>query len=190
MNKNTIMLAKKIENQTFSIKYFFVYSEDKTIFLVYLHPDKPNELVVWNYTAKKQWQPVHNAKEYDGFKKADKTISGYKKESDFITFGKALVKNNNFVDKIANKKLQIKFYFWISKSSVFLFYPKDIKNINIWHLTSDKKWMPIYNTKAYDGFSSAGNIFLDTVFNKKESTLKITHLTPNANICFDIGFCK
>jgi hypothetical protein len=190
MNKDTITLAKKIENKTFSIKYFFVYSEDKNIFLVYLYPDKPNEFIVWNYTTAKKWQPVHNAKAYDGYKKADKTISGYKKEADFITFGKALTKDNNFVNKIANKKLQIKFYFWTSKTSVFLFYPKGDNNINIWHLTSNKKWMPIHNTKAYDGFSSAGNIFLDVIFNKKESTLQISHLSPTANICFDIGFCK
>jgi cyclophilin family peptidyl-prolyl cis-trans isomerase len=74
---------------------------------------------------------------------------------------------------VANKNYDSKYHFFYSKelkSNLLAFQKKD-STIALYQYMSDRKWKPISNAKAYDGFPKAENIFPNMKYDKKRGVI-------------------
>jgi len=176
-------------NKTFKMQYYFIKSESNKYFLLSIK--NKNDFYMWRFTTDKKWEPVHNAGAYDGFDKADKTLSSATYSEKYVTIGSEIAtKETKYIQELADKKFKVLFYFWTSGSNAFLIEAKDENTISLWNLTSEKKWMPLHNAGAYDGFAKAGKTILDISFDFTSTNLTIGAADPITNICIDTGFCQ
>ena len=68
--------------------------------------------------------------------------------------------SSEYYSDLANTKNKIGWYFWTTPSGkAYLANGRDSGDIAIWNFTDEKKWKPIHNANAFDGYSSAGKIF-------------------------------
>ena len=85
---------------------------------------------------------------------------------------------------VANKNYDSKYHFFYSKElkSNLLALEKKDSTIALYQYMSDRKWKPISNAKAYDGFPKADNIFPDMKYNKSTGTITVGKIvkTPSS----------
>jgi phosphatidylethanolamine-binding protein (PEBP) family uncharacterized protein len=167
-----IMLDQLI-NKTHAIQWYMFQVKTNNVTRTYLannrNSTQPNGIRVWNFTSNKKWKPIHNAKAFDGFNKAGLNFKNISISVDGkqITFGaKNITKNiplDSFLDELANKTLDILWYYWKTESGYpFLAFNRDTSaGISIYQHVADGKWKPIHNAKAFDGYPKAQSIFTD-----------------------------
>ncbi len=172
----TMELASNISTLDINMQYYF-FVEDKKAFLIRERNNKTYSL--WYYTSDRKWQPIHNASAFDGFGEAMANLSNIlvNKTSEQITFGNI---NNNNIDNnikdllsnVANKTVKIGWYFWANQRA-FLIKRNPNNEISIWHYASGRKWQPVHNASAFDGFPKAGKTFDNVVFIPSSNTLSL-----------------
>jgi hypothetical protein len=65
---------------------------------------------------------------------------------------------SNLISNIKEKTIKMQYYFIKSgKNNFFLINIKTDNTFNIWNFTKNKKWKPVHNAKANDGFAKAEN---------------------------------
>jgi len=157
-------LLKVIANSKMNMSYYF-WVKDSTAFLSRQTSD--SGFSVWHYTSDKKWQPLHNANAHDGFSEANVVFNKIElnKKTETISFGISNEEDAESVKELnkilASSSFKIGWYFWIKDDNAFLL-SRDGDNVRIWFYTTDRKWQPIHNAGAYDGFPKAGkNINVD-----------------------------
>ncbi len=175
-------LVEKISNSTPTMQYLFWVAKDSSSKNVpYLTQSKEGGgFAVWHFTLDKKWQPIHSANAFDGFPKAENVFDDISldKIKEAITFGAI---TNNPTDDTANQKavlleskdFNIGWYFWVNTGDAFLFSESKSKGISIWYFTPDKKWQPIHNAGAFDGFDKADNTLENVSFEASSGVLTI-----------------
>lgn len=151
-------LAKTIADKKFSLTYFYWFDKEDKVY--YLSKEKADQTYsVWSFTEDRKWKPHHNAGRFDGFPEAGSTL-----ESAFRQEGVMQIKKEQCRDDNSNQNTcketsyPISHYFWLDNTGLaFLLKNNDNDNdISIWRFTQDKKWQPVHNAKAFDGFPKAG----------------------------------
>jgi hypothetical protein len=167
-------LANVIASSEINMQYYF-FSIEKKAFLIKEKKDKTYAL--WYYTKKRKWQPVHNAAAFDGFPKATINLDDISvdKASEKVTFGSIVNDDVSGYTKdllkiTENKTVKIGWYFWVDKKA-FLIKKKTNGEISVWHYTNDRKWQPVHNAAAFDGFPKAGKTLDNISFNPSSNTL-------------------
>ncbi len=166
------------------MQYFF-WVKDNNAYLASTKKDDVS-LRVWYYTQSRKWQPIHNAGAFDGFSEAVKSFRdvAQNKNEETITFssiidgslrGTALEK----AKLIENTTINIGWYFWVQNGNAFLFKKINDNEIKIWYYTiPDKKWQPIHNAGAFDGYKKAPKTLESTSFNPLQGTLSTGNAIP------------
>ena len=167
-------LANIISSSNINMQYYF-FATNKKAFLVKEKKDKTYAL--WYYTSKRKWKPLHNASAFDGFQKATINLDGISvnKVNEKIIFGNI---NNSSINNeikellqnLENKTIKIGWYFWVDKKA-FLIKKKTNNDISVWHYTNDRKWQPVHNASAFDGFPKAVNTLDAVSFSPSSNTL-------------------
>lgn len=80
---------------------------------------------------------------------------------------------------LANKDYNAKYHFFPSEelNSNFLAVEKKDSTIALYQYTNDRKWKPISNAQAYDGFPKASNLFPDIKYNRATGTIEIGEMS-------------
>ena len=185
-DKEISKLLQNIANQEIPMQYYFWLSEKKNYFLVYITTN--SNFSIWQFTGEKQWLPVHNAGAYDGFPQADSYLSSISYKDRKIILG-AKTKEGTFIDELANKSFEVLYYFWKTEGTSYLMKPRDAGKMSVWHFTSEKKWLPIHNADAYDGFEGAGVTLHDLSFDFESVILSVGDVDPLTKICLEHDFC-
>lgn len=175
-------LVNKIANTTPTMGYVFWIAKDSNAQnKAYLSSQKQdNSRSVWFFTTQKKWQPIHNAGAFDGFPKADKVFQSVTldKANEKITFSN--IENNPADDLtsekaklLESKEFSIGWYFWVNSGDAFLFSKNASNEFSIWYFTTEKKWQPIHNAGAFDGFDKAEITLEDISFQASTGVLTI-----------------
>ncbi len=146
-----------LKNSTQNIGWYFWMTKSGK---AYLASGRDSEIAVWYLTSERKWQPIHNAGAFDGYSEASKSFGSVTISNDGrkIYFGTAL-NNNEFTNDLKDSNYDIGWYFWMSNSGkAYLASGRD-SEIAVWYLTNDRKWQPIHNAGAFDGYSSVGKVF-------------------------------
>lgn len=176
-------LASLISSSNINMQYYF-FAIDNNAFLVKEKSDKTYAL--WYYTLDRKWQPLHNASAFDGFEKATINLDriSVNKSSEQVIFGSMLNSNisdtvKKLLQSVENKTATIGWYFWVDDKA-FLIRKKSGNEISVWHYTNDRKWQPVHNANAFDGFPKAEKTLENVTFNAVSHTLS-TGSVINAN---------
>lgn len=73
-------LAEETNIKTYKVAYYFWLNKSGMAFLSRVN-EKTNTISIWNYTSKRKWMPLHNAKTFDGFSPIGKTFESAKIDS-------------------------------------------------------------------------------------------------------------
>ncbi len=88
---------------------------------------------------------------------------------------------------IANKQYNSQYHFFYSKEldkNLLALERKD-STIALYEYMSDRKWKPISNASAYDGFPAVGNIFPDMKYDKTTSSIVVGKIVPIAKTSYE-----
>lgn len=192
-----LMLAKGMQDKEIPLYYYYWKNDKNEYYLGKKRSD--NQYSIWLYTEERKWKPFHNANAFDGFGKAGKIYESVSFEDGNI---KLKMLNDSDDDNNSNgdentppnpnpapplpfsadtltedndiKTYKVAYYFWIDKDGMsFLSKAIDNDKTSIWNYTLDRKWMPIYNAKAFDGFSPIGKTFESAKIDSSASNIKI-----------------
>ena len=86
-----------------------------------------------------------------------------------------------YAEELKSGNFKVTHYFWKitegegsdQKIYPFLVKTQDISNLSLYYLTADKKWKPLYNAKAFDGFDEVGETIGDISFDPATLELEI-----------------
>ena len=81
---DALSLADKIKNKVHTMQYYFFQVTDQEYFLV---ADNKGNMKVWRFTSDKKWQPIHNAKGFDGFPLAPKILDKVSIKNGVVNIG-------------------------------------------------------------------------------------------------------
>ena len=170
-----IELVNSIASLDINMQYYF-FVENKKAFLVKEKKDK--SLALWYYTNDRKWQPIHNAGAFDGYSEAKVNLSSLlvNKNSEQITLGNITNSNINdniktLLQNVENKTIKIGWYFWVESNKAFLIKKISNGEISIWHYTNDRKWQPIHNAGAFDGYPKVEKTLDSVSFSTSSNTL-------------------
>jgi len=96
-----------------------------------------------------------------------------------LTFSNLYAKTfNELITKIANSTPTMQYLFWVakdenSKNIPYLTRNKNDGSFSVWHFTPDKKWQPIHNAGAFDGFDKAEKTLENVSFEPSTGVLTI-----------------
>lgn len=97
INDEVLSLAKQVENTNSKIGWYFWTTKQGSFLL----KQKNNQISIWHYTIKREWQPIHNASDFDGFPAIEKTLDDIKFNPQTNTLELGDINNNFFdVDKL------------------------------------------------------------------------------------------
>ena len=157
-SKTVDELVDIIASSNINVQYYFWIKNNEA----FLSTQKQDQTyAIWYYTKDRKWRPIHNGGAFDGFTATDKTFSSVvlNKENETIVIGDKINNDNSdinkFLDVLASKTHNIGWYFWITKQDAFLLSKANDNNVRIWYYTSNRKWRPIHNASAFDGFPLA-----------------------------------
>lgn len=161
MNAKTVneLLAKISNSRIDNIQYFYFTKNN----ISYLAKNRgSNNISIWQYTKNRKWKPLHNTDGFDKFKKIGKVFNsikfdGYNETISFTDINDSAIDENikTLTSNIKNSTLKIKWYFWVDNNDYFLFQNTN-NEMKIWNYTLDRKWKPLHNADAFDGFKLAG----------------------------------
>lgn len=177
--KSVDELINVVANNSMKVKYYFWVEESKA-FLASKKND--NSYSVWHFTNDKKWQPIHNTGAFDGFDEAKKSFSNVRLdlENAKITFSSSINNDNKNIEDLVkvleNKTVNIKWYFWLVEKDAFLFSKDGEYDVRIWSFTNNRKWKPIHNASAYDGFDEAKTRLSDINFDHSNGMLSVGHV--------------
>jgi len=190
-SKSVDELLGIISSEKINMQYYF-WTEDGKAFLS--SKGKGSDYSMWHFTNDKKWQPIHNADGFDGFEKAgisfDKVDINLSSKN--IVVGGLIDKNIkssiiDLVKSLENKTMTIKWYFWAIKGQAFLCRDDNDDGVRIWHFTSSRKWQPIHNTGAYDGYPLAIKRLENVKLDYPKGVLKtgnMIHIRNESNIMY------
>jgi len=79
---------------------------------------------------------------------------------------------SRLLGNLANKEISMQYYFWLSEENhYFLAYITANDNFSIWQFTNEKKWLPVHNAGAYDGFPAAISHLSNIEYKDRKVTL-------------------
>lgn len=134
---------------------------------------------LWSYAEGRKWRPLHNSVAFDGFKEQTSHFTSVIYDNGIIRasglsksgYDEDIVKLN---EKIVDKDNKVNFYFWHDEKNIFYLMTEVSENkYSIWHYTDERKWEPLHNAKAFDGFPEAKETLSNIVLDKKSRTLTI-----------------
>lgn len=166
------------------MKYFF-WLQSGDAYLAKIQKDGIS-LGVWYYTKERKWQPIHNSSAFDGFPGASKSFASVTRDKikETITFSSLIdgVITGDTLEKakaLENKTVNISWYFWLQSKDAFLFKKaKNSSDIRIWYYTGQRKWRPIYNASAFDGYKEAKKTLENASFDPVQGTLSTGKSIP------------
>lgn len=168
------------------MKYFFWAQGDER-YLAKIKEDATS-FGVWSYTRERKWQPIHNADAFNGFPLALKSFENITidRGGETITFSSIIDGSISGValEKarvIENKTIKIGWYFWLQDNHAFLLKKISDNEISIWNYTDTKKWRPIHNADAFDGYPIAPNTLSTTTFSPAQGTLSTGVVIPTGS---------
>lgn len=88
---------------------------------------------------------------------------------------------HELVNFISNSTMNVQYYFYIIKNNAFLSKKSPNGGYALWYYTIDRKWQPIHNAGAFDGFSKADSVF-DSVEANEDNTKVTIGSIINTNI--------
>jgi len=189
-SKSTDELIDIIADNSMKIQYYF-WIKDSKAFLAAKNTDATYG--VWYFTSDRKWQPIHNSGAYDGFSAVTKSFSkvDLDLEGGKITFSSLTDNYNKDVESLVkileNKTVQIQYYFWLADKEAFLFTKDGEFDVKIWNFTDSRKWKPIHNAKAFDGYPEAKLRLSNIDFDPSKNSLDVGH-TVSAYDLLNIGF--
>ena len=76
--------------------------------------------------------------------------------------------------EIANKEAKITYYYWANETFDVMYLGKQKENgeFSVWVYTGERKWKPLHNTCAFDGFPMAEKIYESVIFKDGSITIK------------------
>jgi len=182
--KSVNELLSILENSEAQMQYIF-WQDGSAAFLSNIVPagEKPS---IWRLTSERKWQPLYNAGAFDGFPAAGDTFDSVSLDPDTK---QVIVGNVNqqtalpdasvdpMLKLLENKTYAPKHYFWnevVDGENVpFLATTKEDGSNAVWHLTTEgRKWQPLVNADAFDGFPEASDTVSDLKIDIKRGSLK------------------
>ncbi len=88
-------------------------------------------------------------------------IENYTSEIESTSSATSNTNNSEFITDLKGKSHNIGWYFWMSDSGkAYLASGRDTSTgMAVWNLTSDRKWRPVHNAPAFDGYPKADGVF-------------------------------
>ena len=85
---------------------------------------------------------------------------------------------------IANKNFNSKYHFFYSQElgTSLLALEKEDSTIALYQYMDDRKWKPISNARAYDGYPEAGNIFPNMRYDKTTGTISVGAMSASSSL--------
>ena len=171
LNLRADIVTDQLTNKTYKIGWYMFQATTNGITRTYLANNRDSKEVngirVWNFTNKRKWRPISNAKAFDGFVGTSKNFKSISISDDarHITFGPKNISKNIpldiYLSDLANRTFEIKWYYWITAHGFpFLLFNRDsVSGISIYQHTAQGKWKPVHNAIAFDGYPKAKSIF-------------------------------
>jgi subtilisin family serine protease len=147
-------ILNRLKNNTFNIGWYFWADREKAYLMS--NPKNPS---IWEFTNDRAWRPMHNASDFDGYNGKEKIFNNISISSDLkkIYFGSS---NDN--NQLSNRSFDIGWYFFATDFGTFIAAGRD-SNMAIWEFTNDRKWRPIHNASAIDGYYHNAKSFFSSV---------------------------
>jgi hypothetical protein len=162
----------ELSNNTHSIHWHFWQTPSGKAYLASdVHNVNKSSPAVWEFTnPDRKWRPIHNATVFDGFEAAGMNFDNVKFDSEHATiiFG-STTSNDNSLKELASKTHSLDWHFWQTPSGK-AYLASDVHNVNksspaVWEFTNpDRKWKPIHNATAFDGFEERSLMYENTSF--------------------------
>ena len=170
---DALTLARTIQNKEFPLSYFYWFDEKEKAY--YLSKEQSdNNYSVWQFTKDRKWKPYHNTSKFDGFPKAGKVLVSANRENTSMKIKKEYCKEDNSNKRACQEmSYDISHYFWLDTTGLAFLLSKNQENISIWRLTQDKKWQPVHNAQAFDGYPKAEKNIETIELNIGKSVIKI-----------------
>ncbi len=143
---------------------------------------EPNNSL-WAYTQDRKWRPLHNTDAFDGYKKEGVHFESIKYNNGNVTISKLINEEMSpevlKINKIAeNKTYEVGYYFWMGDNNIFyLMRENNDTTHSVWNYTKDRKWQPIHNADAFDGFPKASSTIESISLDKNSSILSFGKAT-------------
>ena len=77
------------------------------------------------------------------------------------------------LNHISNSRIIIQYFYWNIDDNLYLAKDRGDNNISIWNYTNNRKWRPLHNTEAFDGFEKAPIVFDNISIKKNSGIIKI-----------------
>ena len=166
------------------MKYFF-WVQNGDAYLAKTKQDGTS-LGVWYYTKERKWQPIHSSGAFDGFSEASKSFESVTRDKTKETIAFSSLIDGSIegipltkAKALENKTVNIGWYFWVQNKDAFLFKKaKNSSEIRIWYYTGERKWRPIHNASAFDGYKEAKKTLESASFNPAQGTLSTGKSIP------------
>ena len=172
-------LIKGIENKSFELKYYFWLTDNSDVFLMKKNTSGNS---LWAYTSERKWRPLHNTGAFDGYDKEDINFKSIKYDDGYVIISSLTDKEMpldvlKFNQSVQKKTHKIGYYFWKNENNTFyLVRENNTTSQSIWHYTKMRKWQPIHNADAFDGFPPASETIQNIRFNKNKSTITLGNM--------------
>ena len=75
------------------------------------------------------------------------------------------------VNSIASLDINMQYYFFVENKKAFLVKEKKDKSLALWYYTNDRKWQPIHNAGAFDGYPKVEETLDNVSFSTSSNTL-------------------
>jgi len=92
---------------------------------------------------------------------------------------------SELVKLVSNTTHKIQYFFFTKDDKVFLMKQRSDKTYSLWHYTQNRKWQPIHNARASDGFALAVDNIEIIDRNKAEKTVSFGKIV-NSDISEDV----